>query len=79
MGFAGVQSLYDYGTYPEFSESVQRARTLISYGYELKLHGPNSAGAKFALRCIDGGEYWNEPVPGAQVGHAPEDRLAHLK
>ncbi len=79
MGFASVQSLYNYETYPEFLESVQRARTLISYGYELKLHGPNNAGAKFALRCIDGGAYWRDQAADEPAGNQPEDRLAHLR
>ncbi len=81
LGFCSLRTFYNYGeNYPEFLQSVERARTLISYGYELKLHGPNNAGAKFALSCIDGGAFWKdrkqiEGLPGPQ----PEDRLAHLR
>lgn len=83
LGFAAVQTLYNYERYPDFLESVQRARTMIAYGYEKRLHGPNNAGAKFALACIDRGMFWNdraardEDDPGLPQRH--EDRLAHLR
>lgn len=82
MGFAAVQTLYNYERYEGFLESVQRARTLISYGYEKKLHGQSSSGAKFALSCIDGGAFWNERRKLEIVppdGQSHEDRLAHLR
>lgn len=83
LGFAAVQTLYNYERYPEFLESVQRARTMIAYGYEKRLHGQNSAGAKFALSCIDRGAFWNDRASldddesGLPGRH--EDRLAHLR
>ena len=80
MGFCSVQTLYNYETYEGFLESVHRARTLIAYGYEKKLHGPNSAGAKFALSCIDGGSFWTDKRTVELAGATThEDRLAHLK
>ncbi len=81
MRFCSVQTLYNYEKYDGFLESVQRARTLISYGYEKKLHGPHSAGAKFALSCIDGGAFWKEKAQVTDTGLPvdPEDRLAHLR
>ena len=85
MGFCSVQTLYNYSTYEGFLQSVARARTLISYGYEKKLHGPHSAGAKFALGCIDGGKFWNDrrandsDNDGSLANMDPADRLAHLR
>ncbi len=80
MGFCSVQTLYNYQTYEGFLEPVSRARTLISYGYEKRLHGPNNAGAKFALSCIDKGAFWRPDVsPDGDGVIAHEDRLEHLR
>lgn len=80
MRFSSIQTLYNYEKYDGFLESVRRARTLIAYGYEKKLHGPHSAGAKFALSCIDGGEFWRDRKEvGVTPIANPEDRLAHLR
>ena len=80
MRFSSVKTLYNYEKYDGFLQSVERARTLIAYGYEKKLHGPNSAGAKFALSCIDGGEFWRDRKEvGVNLPAPPEDRLAHLR
>lgn len=80
MRFCSVKTLYNYAKYDGFLQSVERAKTLIAYGYEKKLHGPHSAGAKFALGSIDGGEFWRDrkEVDMGQL-QAPEDRLAHLR
>ncbi len=80
MGFCSVQTLYNYATYDGFLESVMRARTLVEYGYEKKLHGPHSTGAKFALACIGSDDRWRpvKEVGGDDVG-THEDRLEHLR
>ncbi len=80
MGFSGMTVFYNYANYEGFSQSVERAKTLIMYGYEKKLHGANNAGAKFALSCIDRGAYWRpDQVAGGDQIETHEDRLAHLR
>lgn len=80
MGFCSVRTLYNYKTYEGFLPSVERATTLIAYGYEKILHGANNAGAKFALGCIDRGSYWRPQVAETEDDVIPhEDRLAHLR
>lgn len=80
LGFCSVQTLYNYGTYEGFLESVSRARLLVEYGYEKNLHGPHSAGSKFALACIGSGDRWRSMKElGADELMTHEDRLAHLR
>ena len=51
LGLTSKDSLYEYGTYPEFSESVKRARLLIEQEYENRLIvGTNAAAPIFALK-----------------------------
>lgn len=50
MGFSSRQSLDEYLKYPEFSDSVKKAKMFVEYEYEKKLHGGNSTGAIFALK-----------------------------
>jgi hypothetical protein len=51
LGLTCKDSLYEYGTYPEFSESVKRARTLVEMEYEKRLNsGSNAAAPIFALK-----------------------------
>jgi len=51
LGLTSKDSLYEYGTYPEFSESVKRARLLIEHEYEHRLvAGTNAAAPIFALK-----------------------------
>lgn len=80
MGFSSVQTLYNYATYEGFLESVMRARTIVEYGYEKKLHGAHSTGAKFALACIGQDDRWRpvKELGGDELG-THEDRLAHLR
>ncbi len=80
MGFCSVQTLYNYASYEGFLESVTRSRTIVEYGYEKKLHGAHSAGAKFALACIGSDDRWRtvKELGGDELG-THEDRLAHLR
>ncbi len=50
LGFASRRSFYDYEKTEGFSHSVKRARLLVEAEYESRLHGPNVAGAIFALK-----------------------------
>jgi hypothetical protein len=80
LGFCSVQTLYNYGTYDGFLESVARARLLVEYGYEKNLHGPHSAGSKFALACIGSDDRWRSVKElGGDELMTHEDRLAHLR
>ncbi len=80
MGFSSVKTLANYATYEGFLPSVERAKLIISWGYEKRLSGANSAGAKFALSCIDGGAFWNDRKTVEVTGpERHEDRLARLK
>lgn len=50
LGFSSRQSIDEYLKYEGFSDSVKRAKTLVEYAYEKKLHGTAAAGAIFALK-----------------------------
>lgn len=80
MGFSGRQAMLRYATYEGFSDAVQRARTLIEYGYEKTvLLEKNNAAARL-LKAVAGDDFWNDSVtvevPGL-LNH--EDRLEHLR
>lgn len=51
LGLTSKEGFYEYGSYPEFSDSVKRARLLIECEYENRLVlGSNSASSIFALK-----------------------------
>ena len=51
LGFNSKDTFYSYENYPEFSDSVKRARLLIEMEYEQRLNTFNSAtGPIFALK-----------------------------
>lgn len=51
LGLVSKDSFYHYETYPEFSDSVKRARTLVEMEYEKRLNLAQSAtGPIFALK-----------------------------
>lgn len=51
LGLVNKDSFYEYEKYPEFSESVKRARSFIELEYEKRLVlGTQAAGPIFALK-----------------------------
>ena len=51
LGFNSKDTFYSYENYPEFTDSVKRARLLIEMEYEQRLNTANSAtGPIFALK-----------------------------
>jgi hypothetical protein len=51
LGFCSKDTLYEYQKFPEFTESVKRARLLIEQEYENRLIlGGNAASSIFALK-----------------------------
>jgi hypothetical protein len=50
MGFASRQSFYDYSKRAGFERAVARARLLVEWAYEQRLHGKDCTGAIFALK-----------------------------
>jgi hypothetical protein len=51
LGFCSKDTLYEYQNYPEFTDSVKRARLLVEQEYENRLIvGSNSASSIFALK-----------------------------
>lgn len=51
LGLNSRDSFYEYQKYPEFSDSVKRARMLIEMEYEKRLNsGSNAAAPIFALK-----------------------------
>lgn len=53
LGFSCKDSFYQYEKYPEFSESVKRARTFIEQAYEKRMiKDGNLAGSIFALKNL---------------------------
>lgn len=51
LGFCSKDTLYEYEKYPEFTDSVKRARLLVEQEYENRLIvGTNAAAPIFALK-----------------------------
>jgi hypothetical protein len=50
IGFSDRSSLDDYEKKEEFSHIIKKARKLVEYGYEMRLHGDKNTGAIFALK-----------------------------
>lgn len=50
LGFESRQSFYDYGSKPEFSYTIKRARFVIENHYENHLLSDTATGAIFALK-----------------------------
>jgi hypothetical protein len=51
LGFCSKDTLYEYEKYPEFTDSVKRARLLVEQEYENRLvTGSNAASSIFALK-----------------------------
>jgi len=50
MGFSSRQSIDEYQKYPEFSDSVKKAKTFVEWHYEMRLCGSTPTGAIFALK-----------------------------
>lgn len=68
LGFCSKGTLFEYQNYPEFSESVKRARLLVENAYEKRLGANNPTGSIFALKNMD----WSDKVDlnhGGQSGN----------
>ena len=63
MGFSSRQSIDEYQKYPEFSDSVKKAKTFIEWHYEMRLCGDKPTGAIFALK---------------NMGWADKQELSHI-
>lgn len=51
LGLFSKESFYDYAGYPEFFQSVKRAKLIVEAEYEKRLNtGTNAAGSIFALK-----------------------------
>jgi hypothetical protein len=50
LGFSSRQSLDEYLEYPEFSDSVRKAKMMVEMEYEKRLHTGQCTGAIFALK-----------------------------
>ena len=53
LKFCSKDTLYEYQKYPEFTESVKRARLLVENAYEKRLGANNPTGSIFALKNMD--------------------------
>lgn len=49
LGFCSREGIDGYLGFPEFVDSVRRAKAIVQDAYETRLHGPNNSGARFAL------------------------------
>jgi len=67
LGFSSRQSIDEYLKYDGFSDSVKRAKTLIEYGYEKRLHGNSPTGAIFALKNFS----WKDKSEEDQESESP--------
>ena len=80
MGFSGRDAMFRYATYDGFLHAVQRARTLIEYGYEKSVVMHKNNAAARLLTCIAGDNFWQGlPSDGEHGVGSHEDRLAHLR
>ena len=61
LGFSSRQSIDEYLNYDGFSDSVKRAKSLVEYSYELKLHGASPTGSIFALKNFGWSDKSSEP------------------
>ena len=69
LGLCSKESFYHYETYPEFSDSVKRARMLVESEYEKRLNQNSSAaGPIFALKNFG----WADKVESVISGKAGE-------
>lgn len=50
LGLSSRESLDGYADRPGFADSVKKAKAIIAETYERRLHGPQPAGAIFALK-----------------------------
>lgn len=50
LGFSSRQSLDEYLKYPEFSDSVKKAKLMVEMEYEKALRKGNPSGSIFALK-----------------------------
>ena len=81
LGFSGKDALYEYANFPEFSESVKRARALIEYEYEKRLNvNSSAAGPIFALKNFgwkDKQEVDNISSDGSMTPKAPVYKIVN--
>lgn len=71
LGFTSKEGFYNYGEYPEFSDSVKRARALIELEYEKRLVlGSSAAAPIFALKNFG----WSDK----QDDQAANDKMADV-
>lgn len=67
LGLTSKEGFYHYQTYPEFGDSVKRARLLVEYEYEKRLNGGSRpTGPIFALKNMG----WRD---NQQVDHVSTD------
>jgi len=67
LGLVSKDSFYDYQKYPEFSDSVKRARMLVEMEYEKRLNvGSNAAAPIFALKNFG----WSDKQ---EINHTSDD------
>lgn len=66
LGFSSRQSIDEYQNYDGFSDSVRKAKALVEWHYEMRLHGNNPTGAIFALKNYG----WNDRQ---EVDHSSKD------
>ena len=74
LGFNSKQAFYNYEDYPEFVDSVKRAKLLIEMEYEQRLNTANSAtGPIFALKNFGWTDKQEVDVTtgGDKIGTAP--------
>ena len=82
LGFVSKDSLYSYGSeFPEFTDSVKRARALIEYEYEKRLNvNSSAAGPIFALKNFgwkDKQEVDNISSDGSMTPKAPVYKIVN--
>ena len=76
LGFSSRQSIDEYLAYPEFSDSVKRAKTFVEWHYELRLNGERPTGAIFALKNFGWKDKSDEEKAGSR--DTLEDALSKL-
>lgn len=73
LGFADRGTLDDYEKKEEFSHIIKKARKLVEYAYELRLHGDKNTGAIFALKNMGWKDKTETDITskGKQINQSP--------
>lgn len=75
LGFSSRQGIDGYLEFPEFVDSVKRAKQLVESAYERRLSANNPTGAIFALKNMGWSDRQEVQHSGEVTARLPDDQL----